>query len=113
MVDNKMSINNVNNNGHKPALENQKLGQQQAQNTGDKAVVKQDVSSQSVRQDSVSLTQSAQTLSQVQKKSVDAPVNQEKVDRLKQTIQSGEYTINPENLAKNIAAQELEIFGRN
>jgi len=108
-----MSIDNVNNNGHKPALENQKLSQQQTLNAGDKAVAKQETSSQAVRQDSVSLTQSAQTLSQVQRKSVDAPVNQEKVDRLKQTIQSGEYTINPENLAKNIAAQELEIFGRN
>lgn len=108
-----MSINNVNNNGHKPALENQKLSQQQTQNAGEKTVAKHEGSSQAVRQDSVSLTQSAQTLSQVQKKSVEAPVNQEKVERLKNAIQSGEYSINPENLAKNIVAQELEIFGRN
>ncbi|MFQ3235520.1 MAG: negative regulator of flagellin synthesis FlgM [Paraglaciecola sp.] len=108
-----MSINNVNNNGHKPALENQKLAQQQAQNTGEQAVVKQEASSQAVRQDSVSLTQSAQTLSQVQKKSVEAPVNQEKVDRLKQAVQNGEYSVNPQSLAKSIAAQELEIFGIN
>ena len=108
-----MSINNVNNNGHKPALENQKLSQQQIQDAGDKSVAKQNVSGQAVRQDSVSLTNSAQQLSQVQKRSAEAPVNQEKVDRLKKAIQSGEYSVNPQTLAKNIFAQELEIFGRN
>lgn len=108
-----MSINNVNNNGHKPALENQKLNQQQIQNAGDKSVAKQDASGQAVHQDSVSLTNSAQQLSQVQKRSGEAPVNQEKVDRLKEAVQSGEYSVNPQTLAKNISAQELEIFGRN
>jgi negative regulator of flagellin synthesis FlgM len=111
-VDNKMSINNVNNNGHKPVLENQKLSQQQAQNAGDKRLVKQETSSQTVPQDSVSLTQSAQTLSQVQTRNVEAPVNQEKVDRLKQAVQNGEYSVNAQSLAKNITAQELNIFGR-
>lgn len=108
-----MSINNVNNNGHQPALENQKLGQQQANSADAKQVAKQDTNSQAVRPDSVSLTQSAQQLSQVQKRSVEAPVNQEKVDRLKQAIQSGEYSVNPQTLAENITAQELELFGRN
>ena len=59
----------------------------------------------------MSLTQSAQQLNQVQKKGSEAPVNQEKVDRLKKAIQSGEYKVNPEVLANKIAKLESEIFG--
>ncbi|WP_158770795.1 flagellar biosynthesis anti-sigma factor FlgM [Paraglaciecola sp. L1A13] len=108
-----MSINNINNNGQKQVLDNQKINQQQAQNQQSNEAAGKSTSSQPVRQDSVSLTQSAQQLAQVQKKSTEAPVNQEKVDRLKNAIQSGEYSVNPQNLAKNIALQESEIFGRN
>ena len=108
-----MSINNINNNGQKQVIDNQKINQQQAQNQQSNEATSKTTSSQPVRQDSVSLTQSAQQLAQVQKKSTEAPVNQEKVDRLKKEIQSGEYSVNPQNLAKNIAAQESEIFGRN
>ena len=56
-------------------------------------------------------TQSAQQLNQVQKKGTEAPVNQDKVDRLKKAIQSGEYKVNPEVLANKIAKLEGEIFG--
>ena len=65
----------------------------------------------SARQDSVSLTSSAQQLSQVQRKSTEAPVNQEKVDKLKKAIQSGEYQINPESIAQKISSLESELFG--
>ena len=108
-----MSINNINNNGQKQVIDNQKVNQQQTQNQQANEAAAKSTSSQLVRQDSVSLTQSAQQLAQVQKKSTEAPVNQEKVDRLKKAIQSGEYSVNPDNLAKNIALQESEIFGRN
>ncbi|WP_339770476.1 flagellar biosynthesis anti-sigma factor FlgM [uncultured Paraglaciecola sp.] len=108
-----MSINNINNNGQKQVIDNQKINQQQAQNQQSNEAASKTTSSQPVRQDSVSLTQSAQQLAQVQKKSTEAPVNQEKVDRLKREIQSGEYSVNPQNLAKSIALQESEIFGRN
>ena len=47
----------------------------------------------------------------MQKKGSEAPVNQEKVDRLKKAIQSGDYKINPEVLANKIAKLESEIFG--
>jgi len=109
-----MAINNVNNNVPKPQVENQKLNQQQqAQNqaaaqSGAKQVQQ---AASAPRQDSVSLTQSAQQLSSVQKKGNDAPVNQEKVDKLKKAIQSGEYSVNPEKLARNIAKFESELFG--
>ena len=107
-----MSINKLNSGDQKLPLDNQKLSQQQMQNSGAaKAEAQKTASSSSVRQDSVSLTQSAQQLTQLQKKSAEAPVNQEKVDRLKKAIQNGEYTVNPETLARNISNLEAEIFG--
>jgi len=108
-----MSINNINNGSPKAPIDNQKLSQQQqALNNGNaqKGNAK-NAATAGVRLDSVSLTSSAQQLSQVQRKGVEAPVNQEKVDRLKKAIQSGEYQINPETLAQKISALESEIYG--
>lgn len=107
-----MAINNVNNTGQKPQLESQKLAQQQqTQNQQAASAQKAQNTAAAPRQDSVSLTQSAQQLTQTQKKSTEAPVNQEKVDRLKKAVQSGEYRINPEQLASKIARLEAQIFG--
>ncbi|MDU0355745.1 flagellar biosynthesis anti-sigma factor FlgM [Paraglaciecola aquimarina] len=110
-----MSINNINNNGSvKTTIDNQKLSQQQ-QAVSDSAqqAGSQKAATSPVRQDSVSLTSSAQQLTQVQKKGTEAPVNQDKVERLKKAIQSGEYQINAESVAKRITALESEIFGTN
>lgn len=64
-----------------------------------------------VRQDSVSLTPQAQQMSELQKKSNDAPlVNQKKVDELKKAIESGEYKVNPEKLAASIAKFEFDLI---
>jgi len=110
-----MAINNVNNGGvpNKPAVDNAKQNAQQSQNqAASQNVAKQaQAAQQAPRQDSVSLTQSAQQLNQVQKKGGDAPVNQEKVDKLKKAIQNGEYRVNPEVLASKIAKLESQIFG--
>jgi len=108
-----MSINNINNGSPKAPLDNQKLSQQQqALNSGNAQKGNaQTAATTGARLDSVSLTSSAQQLSQVQRKGVEAPVNQEKVDRLKKAIQSGDYQINPESLAQKISALESEIFG--
>lgn len=107
-----MAINNVNNGLPKAPLDNSKLNSQQTQNqaTTNQAAAEKSATA-APRQDSVSLTQSAQQLSQVQKKSAEAPVNQEKVDKLKKAIQSGEYKVDPQSLAKKIARLESEIFG--
>lgn len=107
-----MSVNNINNGGPKTPLDNQKLAQQQAQSKGSTAqsANQQTAAQTAPRQDSVSLTQSAQQLNQVQKKASEAPVNQEKVDRLKKAIQNGEYKVNPEALADKIAKLEGQIF---
>ena len=108
-----MTINNVNGGNQKPQIDNQRLNQQQAQNqaAGQSDAQKTQANSSAPRQDSVSLTQSAQQLSQVQKKSNDVPVNQEKVDKLKKAIQNGEYRVNPEVLAQKISTLEAQIFG--
>jgi negative regulator of flagellin synthesis FlgM len=108
-----MSINNINNSSPKATVDNQKLSQQQQtlNNGNTQQSSTQNAATVGVRQDSVSLTSSAQQLSQVQRKGVEAPVNQEKVDRLKKAIQSGEYQINPESLAQKISTLESEIYG--
>lgn len=107
-----MAINNINNGLPKAPIDNGKIAQQnQAQQTQQQAA-NQASAQTAPRQDSVSLTQSAQQLNQVQKKGSEAPVNQEKVDRLKKAIQSGEYRVNPEVLANKIAKLESQIFGQ-
>lgn len=107
-----MTINNINNNVNKPQIDGQKLSQQQAQGQSANANTAQAATQTTApRQDSVSLTSSAQQLLQVQKKSTEAPVNQEKVDKLKKAIADGEYKINPEVLAQKIAKLESQIFG--
>nr|WP_136249995.1 flagellar biosynthesis anti-sigma factor FlgM [Ningiella ruwaisensis] len=107
-----MSINNINN-SNKSQLDAAKLAQQQSQ-TQSSANEKASAARQTAapaKQDSVSLTQSAQQLANVQKKGSEAPVNQEKVDRLKKAINSGEYRVNPEVLANKIAVLESQILG--
>lgn len=107
-----MSINNVNNT-NKPQLDASKVAQQQVQNQSSGAASQAADSKSAVpaKTDSVSLTQSAQQLTNVQKKGSEAPVNQEKVDRLKKAINDGEYKVNPEVLAKKIAVLESQILG--
>jgi len=108
-----MAINNVNNGLPKNPIDSTKISQQnQAQQSQQQAAASSASVAQSPRQDSVSLTQSAQQLNQVQKKGSEAPVNQEKVDRLKRAIESGEYRVNPEVLANKIAKLEADIFSQ-
>ncbi len=107
-----MAINNVNNGAGNSPLDNAKIQQQnQNQQTVQQQAANKAAATATPRQDSVSLTQSAQQLNQVQKRSGETPVNQEKVDKLKKAIQSGEYKVNPEVLAQKIARLESEIFG--
>jgi negative regulator of flagellin synthesis FlgM len=107
-----MSINNVNDGGVKTPIDNQKLSQQQVanNNTGSQQANASQTAS-APRTDSVSLTSSAQQLTQVQKKSSEAPVNQDKVNKLKEAIQNGDYKVNAESVANKLTALETEIFG--
>ena len=107
-----MAINNINSGGPKAPIDNQKLSQQQTLNNGNtQQAEQQSKASPAAKHDSVSLTASAQQLSQVQRKGAEAPVNQEKVDRLKKAIENDEYQVNPESLARKISTLESEIFG--
>lgn len=107
-----MAINNINTNVNNNAVDANKLAQQ-PQVAQQQASAKPNAAVP-VRQDSVSLTQSAQQLSQVQKqRSSEAPVDQEKVDKLKKAIQSGEYKVDAQSLAQKIARLEAQIFGSN
>ncbi|MEM0911258.1 MAG: flagellar biosynthesis anti-sigma factor FlgM [Pseudomonadota bacterium] len=106
-----MSINNINN-ANKPQIDAQKVAQQQTQNQASTGgVASKGSTGAGSTADSVSLTQSAQQLSSLQKKASEAPVNQEKVDKLKKAIAEGEYKVNPESLAKKIAVIESQILG--
>ncbi len=61
-------------------------------------------------QDSVSITPKAQQLSELQKKAADGPmISQKKVDELKKAISAGDYKINAEKLAENIANFESKL----
>ena len=77
-----MAINNINNGLPKTPVDNGKVAQQnQTQQSQQQASAQTAQTAPAPRQDSVSLTQSAQQLNQVQKKGTEAPVNQDKVDR--------------------------------
>ena len=107
-----MSINNINNT-NKAQLDPAKLAQQQtpAQTSSDAKASAPAQNAAPAKQDSVSLTQSAQQLANVQKKGGEAPVNSEKVEKLKKAISDGEYRVNPEVLANKIAVLESQILG--
>jgi len=66
--------------------------------------------SQPQAKDSVSLTQQAQQLHKIQDKlSTTTSVNQEKVDSIKKAIAAGEYKVDPDKLAANLAKFEGEL----
>lgn len=101
-----MSINNINNGlTNNAQLDNQRAAQQPVTPAANKSAA------QPIAQDSVSLTQSAQNLHKLQNKTLEAPVNQEKVEQLRNSILNGEYRIDPEALASKIAKMETQIFG--
>jgi negative regulator of flagellin synthesis FlgM len=103
-----MNINNLNNSTPvKQKVENQEQVKQQAVKT---AVSVDQV--KTARQDSVSLTPQAKQLSELQKKASEGPaVDQKKIDELKKAISSGDYKIDPERLAANIAGFEFGLSG--
>lgn len=62
--------------------------------------------------DSVVLTSQAQQLKNVQSKADEAPgFDAKKVNELKKAISEGNYQVNAEKLAKNIAKFEFNLYG--
>ena len=100
-----LNINNLNNTSQvKKNTEQQHQVKQEAVQTTNVE------SAKTARQDSVSLTPQAKQLTELQKKTTDEPIlNEKKIEQLKKAISSGEYQIDPEKLAKNIASFEFNI----
>ncbi|WP_019026982.1 flagellar biosynthesis anti-sigma factor FlgM [Colwellia piezophila] len=99
-----ININNLNNNNQVQQLQQKQVQQQSAQTASTNSQVK------NTGQDSVSITPQAKELNELQKKAMDAPVvNQKKIDELKKAISAGDYKINPEKLAANIANFEFKL----
>lgn len=64
------------------------------------------------RQDAVSLTPQAQQLSQLQRRAENnSGVDEQKVARIKEALAAGDYAIDAERLAANIATFEADMFG--
>lgn len=102
-----MSVNNVNSSAAtKAQLENVKLAAAQEQAKSQQAQ-KAETTSSANKADSVVLSASAQQLNKATK---EAPIDQAKIDRLKRAIVNGEYKIDPEKLAANIAKFEQDVF---
>ena len=102
-----ININNLNNNSSVKAKTDtqNEMKQESTRSTANAVQEKQ------ARQDSVSLTPQAKHLNELQKKSADAPViNQKKMQQLQKAIAAGEYKINPEKLAANIANFEFNLI---
>ncbi|PKI14785.1 flagellar biosynthesis anti-sigma factor FlgM [Colwellia sp. 12G3] len=99
-----ININNLNASNQVKHTQQNQIKQQSAQTASSNAQVK------SSGQDSVSITPQAKQLNELQKKAADAPViNQKKIDELKKAISAGEYKVNPEKLAANIANFEFKL----
>jgi negative regulator of flagellin synthesis FlgM len=107
--DNIMAIN-INNLSNSNAQVKQKVEQQvqvKQQNSNTSVNAEQ---AKRVGQDSVSITPQAKQLSDVQKKASEAPViDQKKIAQIKKAIASGEYRIDPDKLAANIAGFEFKL----
>ncbi|WP_057830846.1 flagellar biosynthesis anti-sigma factor FlgM [Colwellia sp. TT2012] len=99
-----ININSLNANNQVKQTQ-QQVKQQSVQTASNSAQVK------SAGQDSVSITPQAKQLNELQKQAADAPViNQKKIDELKKAISAGDYKINPEKLAANIANFEFNLI---
>jgi negative regulator of flagellin synthesis FlgM len=102
-----ININNLNNSNQV----NRNL--QQQTNSANKSAQSANNPAQSAKvgQDSVSITPQAKQLSEMQKKDNSAPdVNQKKVEKLKEAIQSGAYKVDPQKLAESIAKFEFDLI---
>ncbi|RUO26404.1 flagellar biosynthesis anti-sigma factor FlgM [Aliidiomarina minuta] len=101
-----MAINNVNSGLTNNQVTSKQMDQQQSRSTQSQPTV------QAPRQDAVSLTPQAQQLSSLQARAENnSGVDEQKVERIKQALANGDYSINAERLAANIAHFEADMFG--
>lgn len=105
-----ININNLNANQVNARQAEQQQAQQKNNPAGTAAA--QNQAANATRQDSVSLTNSAQQLNNATKKAQNASgFDQEKVDKLKKAISEGSYKVDADKLAANMIASEGKLFG--
>ena len=101
-----ININNLNNTNNINSNVNNTNKTQVQQNAPQNSPLAQ----AKVAQDSVSITPQAQKLTDVQKKNNDQPeINSKKIDELRKSILDGDYKVDSEKLAANIADFEFEL----
>lgn len=104
-----IDMNKVSGN-HSQQLDNIKFKSQNANQTVKQQAVQSQASSAPQAKDSVSLTQQAQQLHNIKDKLTNtSSVNQEKVDSIRKAIAAGEYKVDPQKLAENLAKFEEDL----
>lgn len=107
-----MAINNINTslNGLNNKTSSAKTSKQGATSESSSS----SVTKGTVAQDTVKLTEQAQSLSSLQQKITDAPdTDDNKVANIKAAIANGDYKINSNRIAGKMLAQENALFGDN
>ena len=109
-----MAINNINSslNGLSNKTSSAKTGKQEALSESGSLSVSQGQGN--VAQDTVNLTEQAQSLSRLQQKIADTPeTDDNKVASIKAAIANGNYKINSNRIAGKMLSQENALFGDN
>lgn len=105
-----MDINKVNagHGGHLKGADAKKVDATNSQQS--RPQVQNPVEQQAVPKDSVSLTQQAQSLGQMQRNLASTPsFNQDKVATIKKALAEGQYNVDPEKLAQKLHAFEEDL----
>jgi len=103
---------------HSQQLDSIKLKSQNANQTAKQETVQHQAQTQAGNKpqakDSVSLTQQAQQLHKIKEKLTNtSSIDQEKVDNIRKAISAGEYKVDPQKLAANMAKfEEALLTGR-
>ena len=105
-----LDINSLNA-GHAKSLKSHEVTKADTANPSSRSQAQNAAAQQTaVPKDSVSLTQQAQTLSQMQRAMASSPsFNQERVASIKKAISDGQYKVNPEKLAQKMHQFEEEL----
>jgi len=103
---------------HSQQLDNLKLKSQNANQTVKQETVQNQAQTQASNKpqakDSVSLTQQAQQLHKIKEKLTNtSSIDQEKVDSIRKAISAGEYKVDPQKLAANMAKFEEALTAGN
>lgn len=90
-------------NSSKPQQTTTQRSSSQSNNSASPGAPSQSVDKSSSSADQVSLTQTAEKLKSLEKQlSQEAPVNEQKIARVRSALNNGEYQLDPENIARKM-----------